>query len=173
MAQAGLVVPISGPYLGTWNAFVLGTQNDDGFEITATIKGQEIAETDAYGMTLVEAIYRGQDWRLRLRGLEWKQGLLDSLQATGQRVANSLSPAVQAIGQRWTTFGQSMVLTAILGNPPTTPQSLTALSCVVAPNSQSAFLMTSKMRELPIEYILFPYLTILGSVTWNVPFVCT
>jgi hypothetical protein len=170
---AALVVPISGPYTGTWHAFPFGTLNDDGYEIRAQMKGQEINETDAYGMTLVEAIYRGQDWRALLRGLEWKQGLLDSLQSTGQGTPNTLSPQLASIGQRWSVFGQAMILTAILANPPTTPQSLTATNAILAPNSQSSFNLTSKMREVPIELHLLPYSSVVGSVTVNVPFTCT
>src|SRR3990167_4344216 len=82
---AALVLPITGPYTGTWNAFTLGTQNDDGFVLSVQHQGQEINASDAYGMTLVEAIWRGMNWRMRIRGLEAdKLGLLDLLQAFGQ-----------------------------------------------------------------------------------------
>ena len=53
---AALVLPISGPYVGTWNGADLGTQNDDGFVLIGAYQGQEINLSDAYGMTLVEAI---------------------------------------------------------------------------------------------------------------------
>jgi hypothetical protein len=173
---AGLVVPISGPYVGTMSALVIGTLNDDGYELAATIQGQEINETDAYGMTLVEAIYRGQNWRLRMRGLEWKAGLLAILHGFGAQAALAaglLGPTLEHIGDRWTKFCSSLVLTAILGNPPTAPQSLTALSAAVAPQQQSVFNLTSKMRELPLEMVLLPYSAAIGSLTLNVPFTVT
>ena len=50
---AGLVVPVAGPYTATWNSLPLGTQNDDGFQLSCTIQGQEANQTDAYGMTLI------------------------------------------------------------------------------------------------------------------------
>jgi hypothetical protein len=65
------------------------------------------------------------------------------------------------------------VLTAILGNPPTTPQSLTATNAGISPNSESAFLHTSKMREFPLEMVLIPYTTVVASVTYNLPFTTT
>jgi|SRR6516162_9643989 hypothetical protein len=170
---AGLVVPISGPYHGTWNALPFGTLSDDGYEIAATMQGQEVNETDAFGMTLVEAIFRGQNWRCRIRGLEWTEGLLASWLTFGQSNLMALTPILENVGDRWSKYGQSMVLTAILGNPPSTPQSLTALSTSIAPNSQSAFNMTSKMRELPLEFILLPYSTTVGSLTLDVPFTVT
>jgi hypothetical protein len=173
---AALVVPVSGPYVGTFSALPIGTNHDDGYEMAATLQGQEIRETDAYGMTLVEAIYRGQNWRIRLRGLEWKSGLLAILQGFGaqQPLAQGLlGPYLANIGDRWSKFSSTLLLTAILANPPTVPLSLTALLASFAPNTTSAFLMTSKMRELPLEMVLLPYSAVVGSLTLNVPFTVT
>ncbi len=176
---AGLVVPVSGPYLGTWHALPLGTQNDDGYELRATVQGQEVNESDAYGMTLVEAIYRGQNWRVAFRGLEWnKTGLLAILQmfnpaGTAGRNGTALSPILQNIGDLWTSYCQSLVLTAILGSPPSTPQTLTAVNAGFAPNFQSSFLKTSKLREFPLELVLIPYQVTVTSITTNVPFTVT
>lgn len=173
---AGIVVPISGPYVGTWNAFSLGTQNDDGYELACTLPGQEVAETDAFGMTLVEAIYRGMNWRCRFRGLEWKAGLLAILEMFGTQGAlgdGNLTPILTVIGDRWTKYCLPLVLTAILGNPPTKPSSLTATNAGFAPNSQSMFNMTSKVRELPLELTLLPYVFVSGSNTFVVPFTTT
>jgi hypothetical protein len=173
---AGLVVPISGPYVGLWDALPLGTQNDDGFELQATIQGQEVAESDAWGMTLVEAIYRGQNWRVRFRGLEWdRTGLLSILQMFGKAGgARSLTPILNNIGHRWTFFSKTLLLTSILADPPAFPQTLTALNGAFAPNTVSSFLFTSKMREFPLEMVLIPYTsTAYVSATYNVPFTTT
>ncbi len=178
------MVPISGPYLGTWQAFPFGTLSDDGYELSMTVQGQEVNETDAYGLTLVEAIYRGQNWRCRLRGLEAnKTGLMTLLQMFGTSApggttppipaATTLIPVLAAIGDRWTKFCQPMVLIAILGNPPTTPQTFTAINAGLAPQQQTAMLHTSKVKEVPIEMALLPYSATVGSLTLNVPFTST
>lgn len=172
---AGLIVPISGPYLGTFGSKPFGTLSDDGYVLSCTIQGQEVNESDAYGMTLVEAIYRGQNWRLRIRGLEWDQtGLQDSLQMFGQTGASgTMTPFLQNIGDRWTAYCEAIVLTAILGEPPTTPQSLTAVNAGIAPNSQTESMMTSKLREMPLEFVLIPYEAVVDSITVDVPFTTT
>lgn len=172
--MAGLIVPVSGPYIGTWNALPLGTLSDDGYVITATFQGQEVNESDAYGQTLVEAIYRGANWRCRIRGLEFQRtGLLSLLQMFGQSgAAGTLTPLLGPIGDRWTKYCQSMVLTAILANPPTMPQTLTALQTGLAPNSSPEFMITSKMRELPMELVLIPYQAG-GSAAIATPFTTT
>ena len=169
-----LVVPISGPYVGLFNAQALGVQNDDGFQLLCTLQGQEVNETDAYGLTLVEAIYRGQNWRCRLRGLEWKSGLLNILQMFGQSGAvTTLTPVLQNIGDRWSKFCQTLVLTAILGNPPSTPATITSTNAGFAPQYQTEFMFTSKVRELPLELVFLPYAAVVGSITYNVPFTST
>lgn len=169
---AALVLPITGPYVGTWNGNPLGTQNDDGFVISVQHQGQEINASDAYGMTLVEAIWRGMNWRCRIRGLEFnKTGLLDLLQMFGRSgAATTLTPQLTAIGDRWSNYSRIMILTAILGNPPTMPQTLTAASACLAPGQTTEFMLTSKMREMPIEMVLLPYSATVGSGAIIVPF---
>ncbi len=176
MAITGLVVPVSGPYLGSWNAFVLGTQNDDGFILAGTYQGQEVNMSDAYGMTLVEAIWRGLNWKVRFRGLEFnKTGILASMQAFGSTGAPSttITPILANIGDRFTRFSQALVLTAILSNPPTMPQTLSANGAIVSPQSNVEYLMTSKVREAPFEMVLLPYSATVGSLTVNLSFSTT
>ncbi len=181
MPITALVVPISGPYTGTWNALPIGTLSDAGYELQFTVQGQEVNETDAFGMTLVEAIYRGGNWRLRIRGLEWRTGLTGVMQMFGlvpgggqlNPMLNDPITGLINVGDRWSKYVQSLVLTAILGLPPTTPASLTALGAGLAPQQQSSFNMTSKVRELPLELVLLPYHAVIGSLTYSVPFTVT
>lgn len=174
---AGLVVPVSGPYLGTYNGKTLGTQNDDGFQLLGSFTGQEVNQSDAYGMTLVEAIWRGVNWRLRFRGLEWnKTGILASMQAFGSTgdPSTTFTPTLSNIGNRYTLFAQPLVLTSVLGAyPPTFPQTLTAINSIVAPQSNVEYIMTSKVREAPFELVLLPYQAVVGSLTVNLAFTTT
>jgi hypothetical protein len=172
---AGLVVPISSPAVGLWNALPLGVLNDDGYELQATLQGQEVNLTDQLGMTLVEAIWRGQNWRVRIRGLEAdKTGLLALLQMFGMSgAARSLTPTLANIGDRWTKYCKTLLLTSILADPPAFPNTITALSAGFAPNTNTNMLITSKVREVPIEMVLLPYANVVGSVTTNVPFTST
>lgn len=163
---AGLVVPVSGPYTGVFATLALGTQNDDGYILTGQFTGQEVNASDAYGMTLVEAIWRGLNWRLRFRGLEWnKPGILYLMNLFGATGAlnTTFTPKLSNIGDRYTNYAQALVLTAILGNPPTIPQTLTATNAVIAPNSNIEGIMTSKVREAPFELALLPYATNIGG----------
>lgn len=160
------MVPVAGPYIGTWAGSALGTQNDDGFVLAGTWQGQEINASDAYGMTLVEAIYRGLNWRVRFRGLEFnKPGMLQAIQAFGAsgNANTTFTPTLANVGDRMSKFAQSLVLNSILADPPTMPDTLTALSAVPAPQSNVELLMTSKVREAPMEFALLPYSQVLSS----------
>lgn len=176
--QPALILPISGAYLATWNAFYLGVMNDDGFVLMANWTGQEVNLSDAFGMVLCEAIYRGMNWRIRFRGLEWNRpGILASMQAFGSTGAPSttFTPLpLDNVGDRYSKFAQPLVMTADIGtNPPTTPQTLTALNSIVSPNSNSEYIMTSKVREAPFEMALLPYLATVGSLSVNTSFTTT
>ena len=109
---AGLVVPISGPYTAVWNARTLGTQNDDGYVLTGAYQGQEINASDAYGMTLVEAIYRGLNWRVRFKGLEWnKAGILAAINTFGSTgdTGTTFTPTLANIGERMSKYAQAKI----------------------------------------------------------------
>lgn len=150
-----------------WNGVTLGTQNDDGYVLTGTYQGQEVNATDAYGMTLVEAIWRGLNWRVSFTAMEFnKAGVLAAIQAFGSSGApqTTFTPTLQSVGDRYSKFSQALVLTAVLGAyPPTMPATLTALSAVMAPQSNLRLMMTSKVREAPIEMVLFPYSSVVSS----------
>ena len=174
---AGLVLPVSGPYTAKWNDFLLGVQNDDGYVLSGAYTGQEVNASDQYGMTLVEAIWRGLNWRLRFRGLEFnKPGILASLQAFGSTgdPTTTFTPTLENIGDRYTRFSQTLVLTAIITtDPPTFVQTLTAMSAIVAPQSNVEYLMTSKVREAPFEMVLLPYEYTGGDDPVNLSFTTT
>jgi hypothetical protein len=182
MAVAALVLPISGPYTGTWAGSPLGTQNDDGFVLTGAYQGQEVSGRDAYGMSLIEAIFRGINWRLRFTGLEWSRpGILAAMQAFGsfQAPTNTFTPTLTTVGQRFSAFAQPLVLNNILpvqafgtgpGANPTFIAMLTAAGAVLAPQSNIQSMLTSKLREAPIEMVLLPYQATVGSLTVNTSF---
>jgi hypothetical protein len=132
--------------------------------------------SDAFGMTLVEAIWRGLNWRLAFRGLEFnKPGILASMQAFGSTgsAQGTFTPILANIGNRYSAFAQPLVLSAILGNPPTMPQTLTATNAIVAPQTNVEYLMTSKVREAPFEMVLLPYLAGGSNFTANLAFTTT
>lgn len=177
MPVTALVVPVSGPYVGTWSGFILGTMNDDGFILKGSWTGQEVNASDVYGMTLVEAIYRGMNWRVAFRSLEFNSiGILDAINTFGStgNSTTTITPILANIGDRYSKFAQTLLLNAILSPyPPTMPQTLTARGAIIAPQSNVEYLMTSKVREAPFEMVLLPYVATVGSLTVDLAFTTT
>lgn len=205
--MSALILPVSGPYSasiqppnvsgsspyynrgassGPVGAQALGLMNDSGYEISMDLKSQEVNETDGYGMTLLDFVYRGQDWRVRMTGREWFGGLLLLLQPFGAVVTGGikygiLAPQITpitaaqpgAIGSMASLASGILSLVSDLGSPPTAPATLTALQAILSPNSRATFDMTSKVRDLPLELCLLPYSVTVSSVALAVPFTVT
>jgi hypothetical protein len=198
MSVTALILPVSGSYVGTWQGLYLGMMNDNGFEVTLAMKSQEINESDAFGMTLLDYVYRGMDWRIRFTGKEWSRvgtgGLLNALQPFGSSMSGQLGPVVSRLGGTFPPLpnnppvagiyvgnlasgvAQILVLNSVMGNAPAPPSggpvvptTLTANGAVLSPNTQSQFQMTSKLRELQIEMCLLPYQYTLSVTGYNVP----
>lgn len=164
----GLIVPVAGRYAGTYGNSNIGVLNDDGYELSYSPKGQEVNDTDAYGMTLVEVIYRGGDWRIRWKTKEWTSGMLGAFQIFGQ--LSSFAPALGIIGRKFTDMASALVLTVTNGTPAVgNPNTLTASQAILSPNSNISTQFTSKVREVPIEQVLLPYVST-GAI---VPFTTT
>lgn len=149
--------------------------DDNGFTLSGKWHGQEVNTSDVYGMTLVEAVYRGMDWRISFNALEFNQtGIQSILNTFGGARVNDFSPILENIGQLYSHFAGALTLNAILGNPPTKPQTLTSASAVLAPETNIPMLMTSKMKETPIEMVLLPYAVTSGSgFLYNTSFTTT
>jgi hypothetical protein len=169
--MAGLIVPVSGPYTGTYGATTMGILSDDGYKITGTWLAQEIGSegTDAYGLTLLDFINRGQNWGLVVRGQDYAAGLLAALHQWGHVAAATFDPILAQVGNdALNGFTSAIVLTATLSNPPTTPVSLTASNASLAPNNSTELLYTSKLRELPVSFVFLPYTASSNKVWFSV-----
>jgi hypothetical protein len=170
--MAGLIIPIAGRYSGAYTppsagALTIGVLNDDGYELSVQPKGEEVNATDAYGMSLLDYVYRGADWRLRYTGKEFTAAIVSVMWPWGMG-ASALSPKMGVIGRRASDVAGSLVLTAATGTPAASapgPATLTAGLAIVSPNSNLAMLLTSKVRDVPVEMVLLPY-TSGADVVW-------
>lgn len=170
---AALITTIAGRYAGAYtppagSPLNFGILTDDGYELSATPKSEDINMTDAYGGSLLDFIYRGADWRLRARAKEFAADLMKIAWPWGMGTG-ALSPRMGIIGRRGSDIAGSLVLTAQAGTPAAAspgPVTLTAGLSVVAPNSVMALLLTSKVREVPVEMVLLPYSDGSSNIIW-------
>jgi hypothetical protein len=175
-----LITPVAGAYTATYeapggSALALGIQDDNGFELSVVPKGQDINLTDQYGMTLLDGIYRGMDCRLRHKTEEWSDGLMAVLTTYGDVIADpSPSFALGVVGINYVTLSGTLVLTSTSGTPAaTSPATLTATQALLSANNNFTIGFTSKIREVPIEYMLLPYAATLDDTNYVVWFSTT
>lgn len=155
-----------GPYAGTYNAVALGL-TEGGYTITHNMKGDEIAQSDLYGRTMLDYIWVGADVTCEFTCLAFTKGVpvLNPYTAALYRVWNSATP----IGRLASGLSLPLVLTATASTPAATlgPVTLTATQAVLAPNYSASHLYDSKLRKLPLRMQFLPY-TNSGSLVFAI-----
>ena len=175
-----LLTAVAGPYTATYNpgtnasgggggAQAQGITADDGFRLVWTIHKQRIGNdgTDQYGMSHLESVYRGMDFRIVYRCREYSVNNVNAALPYGKG-ATTLSPVHGQAGRVDDNSGiaGALVLTAASGTPASTnPATLTAAHAVISDNTSYDLIFTSKLRELPVSLDLIPYVSG-GPVVW-------
>jgi hypothetical protein len=121
------------------------------------------------------------------RGLEWaKAGMLSAHQMFGYTTsslataATNLNPTLSPFAATpivnvgdaaaASAYAKVLLLTAILPNTICIPTTLSASFAALSANFQASYNLTSKLRELPLEFSLIPYTTTISAKTFVVPF---
>jgi hypothetical protein len=157
---------IAGAYTGTFDAIDLGP-TEQGFTLKQSLLQEDISESDQYGQTLIDFIYRGGNCAIQCDCKEYKAGTRTPFwpwAAFGQ-----LSTNASPIGRRASDVAEPLVLTSTSNTPAATkPTSLTATYAAPAPNFSGDLLFNSKLRRVPIMLQLLPYTggTGAGSIVW-------
>jgi hypothetical protein len=168
----------------------LGMSDDNGYEISYTTHADLVNRSDGYGMTLLDFVNQGADWRMRWRAIEWRDGSVRASWPWGGvagALNNNWDPLLGAVGtiagvpnqpignvgagiavagSLGSQFEHAITLTATPGTPAENkPQSIACEHCILSPNINLSSLYTSKARQIPLEYVLFPYIS--GSnIVW-------
>jgi hypothetical protein len=155
--------PVAGHYTGTYNAVGVG-YTTNGFELEQTVKQEVINDTDAYGESTIDWIYRGGDCYLMWASKVYKAGSIAPFWPWGALGVMLTSAA--PMGRLASAVATAMVLSAVANTPAaSTPASLTASKSLLAPNQSGKLLYTSKLREVPVRLQILPT-EASGTVTW-------
>lgn len=151
---------ITGRYTGTYNSIDVGIQ-ESGFELQLEPKQTPINQSDAFGDTTLDHIYRGADWFLQFTGLAYKAGIITPFWPWAGL------GTMGAISRLASDVASAMVLSSLAGTPAATaPASLTATKSILAPNSPARLLFNSTLRNVPIRLQLLPFDAGAGVIRW-------
>lgn len=120
-------------------------------------KFEEIDESDAYGMTLIDALYRGASGYVNANLREYKAGSKAILWAVGGGTLGQIMSATKPVGILASDQAVAFVMTATANTPAAaSPATLTVSKAWIAPNYNPRLLFDSRLREVPIRLSMFP-----------------
>ena len=125
---------------------------EQGYELQQDSKSEDISESDAYGASLIDWIYRGGNVSLQFESLAYKAG-----SRTPFWPWNATLGRMGVIARLASDVALAMVLTATAATPAAaTPATLTASKAILAPNNPARLLFHSKLRKVPVRLACFP-----------------
>lgn len=170
-----LDVFVAGRYSGAYNSLDVGITRD-GFELTIDTELEDIGETDAWGRTVLDALFQGANCFVQFVSTAWKSGSLAAFYPWGGALGgagvlgvlyDSTQTAKAPIATLASAAALPLVLTSTAGTPAaqTGPiaNTLTASYALLAKNNNSRLLFNSKLREVPVRLRLYPYSS--GGIT--------
>jgi hypothetical protein len=151
---------IAGRYSNTYNGTDTGI-TEQGYELQVEFGSEDIAESDAYGTSLIDWVYRGGKTYLQSESLAYKAGSITPFFPWNGTVGR-----MGIVGRLASDVALATVLTATAGTPAAaTPATLTASKSLLAPNNPARLLFNSKLRKVPIRLALLPYDSG-GNIIW-------
>lgn len=151
---------ICGQFTVTYNSVALGIFEGDAGSpgIERINHGAPIANTDAYGKTMLDYIYQGVDYVFSGVCMEYKAGPIAAWYPW-----SATAGALGTIGRLAYAVSLALVLTAVSGTPAAaTPATLTASRAIIPPTDTSKIMFGPMVRTVPLRLQLLPYTS--GSV---------
>lgn len=148
-----IVAPIAGAYTNTWAGSAMGYTRS-GYNLHYTLKGEKIEETDIYGLSLIDIVYRGAqmtiDATLKIYQAASVAPLITYVASFGQIYA-----AGNPIATTASSKGQALVLTVVANTSAALaggPNTLTAIKTVPSPDNDFTLVLNSVVREIPLRF---------------------
>jgi hypothetical protein len=154
---------IAGRYSGTFDGVDTGI-TDEGYELQQSVSKEMIDESDAYGQSAIDGIYRGGNCFLQFVGKEYKAGAITPFWPYG--ALGVMATTAAPISRLDSNVAKAMVLSSTANTPAAAaPASLTASLAILAENADGRLLYNSKLRKVPVRLRCYPSLSS-GTVTW-------
>jgi hypothetical protein len=158
-----LELVIAGHYNGSYSSVDLGITRN-GFELQQESKGEAIEETDAFGQSIIDFIYRGGNVYIMFDCKIWKEGTLTPFWPWGGDLGLAgfgvMYNAGNPISRRAQDAASALLMTVTANTPAAggdaTITTLTASKAILPPGSSMKLLFSSKTREVPQRLLCLP-----------------
>lgn len=171
-AKVALDTFVAGRYSGTYNAVDVGITRD-GYELTLDTEFEDIGETDAWGMSVIDGIWRGGNCFLQFTSVAYKPGSLSAFWPYGTGLGgvgalgilyDSTQVAKLPIAALASAIALPFILTSTPGTPAATgagpaASTLTATTALLAKNNNGKLAFNSKLRDVPVRLRCYPFTT--------------
>lgn len=131
---------------------------DEGYSLQQDSAASLINNTDAYGDSVIDWIYRGGNVFLQFNSLAAKAGSYSPFWPWG--TLGVMFAAASPLGRLASAVAQSMVLSSVASTPAASgafaPNTLTGSLSILAPNNPASLLFNSKLRTVPVRLQLLP-----------------
>lgn len=146
---------VAGAYSSTYNAVDTGITRT-GYELQFNAHAEEINESDKYGDSLIDLVYRGGTLAIIFESKEYKAGSLTPFWPWGADVG-TLSTTAAPIGRLGSNVAAPLVLSSTANTPAAAaPTTATVTQAILAPNANLSLLFDSKLRHVPIRLVSLP-----------------
>lgn len=155
---------IAGRYSSTYDAVDVGI-TEGGYELDQGAAGEMIDESDAFGGSAIDFIYRGGQVFMDFKCLAYKAGSIAPFWPWG--ALGVLLTAAAPLGRLASDVAKAHVLTSVAATPAAAaPATLTGTKSILPPNYSAKLLFNSKLRTVPVRLQYLPYDATGGTFRW-------
>lgn len=156
----GLGAFVPGVFAGTYNGTTLGLTTSEGWRLKWRDSVKKINDTNAYGDTLIDGIYRGkQGVQLLVTVKEWNSIVKAAIWPWSVPATPVFDGKLGQIGQLMSDVAKAIVLTpealspaAVAGN-----NTFTASKAILSPDNDIELLLGPDERDIPLLFDLLLY----------------
>lgn len=161
-----LIAQRPGPWTATFNAVALGITTDDGFTLRYRRSSEKINNTNLYGDSLIDGIFRGYgSVQLLATFKEWNVALQHAMFPHSGASPPVFDGIQGVVGTLDSAQAEPIVLSAVAGTPAASANvagvananTFTAAKAIIAPENDVEFLFAAKQTDVPILFDLLLY----------------
>jgi hypothetical protein len=147
-----ITAPIAGAYTGTYNSVAINYTRS-GYNINFMLRAERVDETDIYGNSLIDLIYRGAQLTIDTIAKVYAAGSTGPLAAWASSFNGQVYAAAKPIAQLASTAAAALVLTAVANTPAaSSPATFTATKSIISPDNNFSLIFNSQLREVPLRW---------------------